>query len=867
MTRSTSLSVPVLLLAAAAAPLRGQELTRLEAFYGSSQPTALCAAADEQRVYVADGATVTILDTSTLPSIPLAAIAQVPVNASIANLLADVAPNDTLYIAGGTFGLLKMSTTESGSCDPCTIGTPGGCHPVTVLDDDDHGTPAPGDNEKACLDVAFVGGQYLVATFGARDKNEVRLYDLATVRAATGPVTPLATATIGGHGNPLYAGPAHALAVRASKVYVALGGQGLARVDFANPLAPVVVQGPVFGPAGNPFPGQPGDVRDVVAVSGRLYAAVDGMGLAEIDLGVAWNATTPVNLMPLADTAGDPRYPYRLDAVVTTGSDFTLAVACNAAPAMAHEAIPFSPWGAMSFDVGPGNLPSTPLDGAATVLLEFPGTQAAGVSPTNVREVATGEWQGLRLHRGTGTTLSYELHKGTVLVRDVDGFNTVVGRRPQGALYGKSPPRIGALLSAPRLLLTSVDGYPLSGPFLSTCAAGCIETIDPVPGESSNLSVIADFDAQWFDASTPGYSWLLRGRKDKGWWLMMISPGAPCGGTPPSWLQWRLMSAPDQYGLEGRLAFLGHIDDAWDNDLLLATRTGTRDGLCAYSRSGLVAAALANMPAPGQTQGPDLACGVGGAVCPVFTADTHPEFAGWQHGCTQLPCGTISDHFAGKVFNLDCATVQLFDPVTGAPRWAVATAAGYHSRDPNDPVLAAGGVVDPAFHLHAMAVLHDLGNSPATPTVLARLYSTTSPGNATDVATTTVNGSSYAVVTDYGGHVHVFDVTTAYATPGAILLPAATWTLPTNPYDGLHDNATEVVIDQFQDGGIQRTLAYVACYRRGVEVLELTNLPQVTRVATLDTPGITEGVALRRIGAQKRLLVACRSGGVQVFAP
>lgn len=361
---------------------------------------------------------------------------------------------------------------------------------------------------------------------------------------------------------------------------------------------------------------------------------------------------------------------------------------------------------------------------------------------------------------------------------------------------------------------------------------------------------------------------MLYGRQGGGWWLNLFQPGDFCNSLSPTWVQWKLDSAPDQYGLVGRLAFEGHVDDAWNSDLILCTRTGTRDGLVAYSRSQLTQAALANMPAAGIAEGPALSCGGAPSICPVFAADTHPEFTGWtQPGCGPPPCGAVKTHFSARVFNLDCDTFRLFDPSSGTHKWVSATACGYHSRDPNDPFLSAGTMVGGAFYEHCMLVLHDLTTNPNSPHLLAKLYGTTSPGNATDVKAVTVGGSEYVVATDFAGHVQVFDVTGAFSSPGSIITPVSVWTLPLNPYDGLYDNASELEIDQYAEGGTKRTTAYVACYRRGVEVLDLTNLPTITRITTLDTPGIAEGVKIRRMGGTKRLLVACRAGGVQIFSP
>ncbi|MBL8896392.1 MAG: hypothetical protein JNM84_02135 [Planctomycetes bacterium] len=842
-----------------------QALTRLESSYGSSASTALHASSDGQRIYVADGATVTILDAAST-AVPMPTVAQVPVFAQISQLLLD--PTEPqLYIAGGSHGLLKMHTAEAASCDPCTIGKQGGCHPVVVLDDDDPATTSAQDNEKFCLGLAVLGGQYLVATFGARDLNEVRIYALATLRAATSPISPLSIASIPPHPNSAFRGPAHALAVRASRAYVALGGQGLARVDFAIPTAPSVIQGPVFGPANNPFPGQTGDVRSVAIARGRLYATVDGLGMAEIWLGAPWSPNVAVNLIPMQDAAGFPHYPIRLSALEQGSEDFLLGVAVNSAPAMAADAAPFNSWGAVSYDVAPGNLPTTPAEGAQTGLIVMSGSQSSGVQVSSQVFIGTQEWQGLQLRAGPQAPWSYELHKGTVQVRDLGGSYAVIASRNIAVLRGKNPARVGFSEANPRLLLTTTDYYPNQGPFLATCTPGCIDAFATPPGGVSDFGVITNFDAQWIEPSIPGASWLLRGRKSGGWWLQLLQTNGICGGVLPSWYEWRVDTSPDSYGLTGRLGYFGHKNDAWDPDLLLATRTATRDGLVAYSRSRLAQVALQNPPPPTSIQGPALSCQTAPGSCEVWRLDTHPEFKGWNHGCSSFPCDAIREHFSARVLNLDCDTAQIFDPSSGSTKWIVATAAGYHSRDPQDPLLGLGSNPDGAFYTSAMLTVHDLSTVPISPSPLLRLYSSTKPGNATDVKIVTVASGTWVLASDYAGHLQCFDITGLGSGTGGVVTSSAIWTLPLNLYDGLHDNASEVEVDTFVESGTTRTLAYVACYRRGVEVLDLTNLPIITKVATLDTPGLAEGVKLRSFAGSKRLLVACRAGGVHIFAP
>jgi len=274
----------------------------------------------------------------------------------------------------------------------------------------------------------------------------------------------------------------------------------------------------------------------------------------------------------------------------------------------------------------------------------------------------------------------------------------------------------------------------------------------------------------------------------------------------------------------------------------------------------------AAVPPTRGNKGPDI------TVAPTYMLDTHPEFEGWTPAActcppTDPPCGArVQGHFGSRVLTLGCETFELFDPAASQMRWVSATASGYHSRDPADCFLGAGTMTDAAMFRHALVVLHDLGTDPSAPRLLAKLYGADATGNATDVEPWTIGGRTYVFAADFGGRVLVFDVTDVFQAPAAsIVMPIAAWNAPPNALDGLHENATEIEIDEVTSGTDTRVLAYVAFYRRGVVVLDVSAPASPQLVATLDTPGLAEGVRIRRGGATD-LLVADRMGGVRIYA-
>jgi hypothetical protein len=145
-------------------------------------------------------------------------------------------------------------------------------------------------------------------------------------------------------------------------------------------------------------------------------------------------------------------------------------------------------------------------------------------------------------------------------------------------------------------------------------------------------------------------------------------------------------------------------------------------------------------------------------------------------------------------------------------------------------------------------------------------------GSAIAVRTADIGGRTWAAVADIAGAVHVFDVSSDVlypnASPGAsddpttALTPSGTgWACPPNVYDGFRDNLIDLEVDG--------TRAYLANGRRGITVLDLSNplMPRELAGSPIDTPGLAEGLILRRTTGGTTLLLGDARGGARLYIP
>src|SRR5436190_4123018 len=262
----SSMARLALLVAAAmlGARLVAQDLSVPRAFHGFGDPSALAVNAAQTRAYVGESAGVAVLDVGTLvvPMPVPAVLARIPVDASVIALTLDEA-NQRLLVAGGSFGLLSIDLASPSL-------------PVTARDD---------VGDLVCFEVALAAN-HVIAVFGAQNSSLLRVYDRSTLAL-------VGSAPLGG-------GTAFAAALDGAFAYVAMGTGGLTRVDLTNPAAGVVQPGPVFPVA---VFGEPARARDIAITNGRIYAAVDGLGLVAMRTSLPWGPATPFAVTALTGPA------------------------------------------------------------------------------------------------------------------------------------------------------------------------------------------------------------------------------------------------------------------------------------------------------------------------------------------------------------------------------------------------------------------------------------------------------------------------------------------------------------------------------------------------------------------------------------
>lgn len=521
-----------------------QDLSVPRAFHGFGDPSALAINAAATRAYVGESAAVAILDLSALASpLPASAVlARVPVDASIVGLTLDE-PNQRLFVAGGSFGLLRMDLASA-------------TFPLTTIDD-------PGD--EVCFEVGLTA-THVLAVFGARNASLLRLYDRTTL-------APVASLGLG-------AGTAFALTVEGTFAYVAMGIGGLTRVDFANPAAPVLQPGPVF-PVG--VFGEPARARDITVDNGRLYIAADGLGLVATRTSLPWGPGLTWSSFPLQGSAGGgpaPLYGFR----VAADGNFVYVGATSKA-GREHDGGPFTSFGPMNFSLAVGGVvtPSPLADSDALVVFQLGATGLAQVQQTNV----TGFWREL-VARGNRI---YDVHAfAGFVVRNAAAVGSVLASH-----HGTVNLPAEALLSRrdPDVVLSGQDG---SGPhYMGLLDLGDPDAIAAIPGTSAQGSFGLWFDAQWPDAN-PDREWFV-GSGDDTYQLRRFDATQPGLGH-----FWNVPSPDDpQPGFNnGRNYFLSWLD----GDLLLLTRGGTRWGFVGYSKSALQAEAAIRPPGSTLTTAP-----------------------------------------------------------------------------------------------------------------------------------------------------------------------------------------------------------------------------------------------------------------------
>lgn len=518
------------------ASLAAQDLTTLRGLYGFGDASALAINAAETRAYVGESAAVSILDLTTL-AVPLpasAVLARFSIDAAVEHLELDES-QQRLLVAGGSFGLLSVDLSSSN---------------YTVTTHEDLG-------DLVCLDVEVTAG-HVLAVFGADNASQLRVYDRTTM-------TLVSTAA-------LATGTAFAVASDGAFAYVALGTGGLARVDLSNPAAPIVQQGPVL-----PISvfGEPARARDIAVAGGRVYAAVDALGLVAVRTSLPWSSTTPYGSLPINGAQGAstaPLYAHRIDAV---GS--LIYVGADTKAGREIDGGPFTSYGPMSYNLEVGGVvtPSPLADSDALVVFQQGGAGLVQVQQVDV----PAPWRALVAHPNR----VYDTHAFTgTFVRDAASLGTALASF-RGTVY--QPAEAFLSLRNPDLVLSGQDGA--SSAYVGLLDISVPDAITAVPNTSSPGSFGLWFDAHWLDTQ-PTREWFIANASDS-WRLYRFDAAQPSATKG-----WIVVSPDDPLpGFNnGRNYWLSWLD----NDLLLLTRGGTRYGFVGYSRSALQAAANAATP-------------------------------------------------------------------------------------------------------------------------------------------------------------------------------------------------------------------------------------------------------------------------------
>jgi hypothetical protein len=91
-----------------------------------------------------------------------------------------------------------------------------------------------------------------------------------------------------------------------------------------------------------------------------------------------------------------------------------------------------------------------------------------------------------------------------------------------------------------------------------------------------------------------------------------------------------------------------------------------------------------------------------------------------------------------------------------------------------------------------------------------------------------------------------------------VLTPTATLAFDRDPYDGSPPDVVDVVIEG--------DYAYLALSRSGVGVVDISDPLTPTLVVVLDTPGLAQGLALRRDSLDRpQLLVGDSRAGIRLY--
>jgi hypothetical protein len=859
----------------------------------------LCAglSPDHRLAFVSEGASLAVLDVSSSAlSDAVCLKTRLPLDVSCFAILP---VDERVFLAAGKLGLYAL-TTCAHLGDTCSAGCP--AYPLEAID------AVPG---KVCIALAIAhgsaAGDLLLALYSAKDDSELRVYDLADPH--------LVRAIVPVQGGP--ATQAFALAVDPTDpnhAYAALGRGGLVRISLQDLAHVAVDQGPIFAQPDQVWYGDPASARDLSIAGGFLYAAIDKGGLAEIDLAAPWSGDMPYDYQTLGCGPNTAAFAYRVSTVTDDTGRILIGVGTHEGSGQDMDGGPFSLVGAWSFDLVVGNVPDAPpgspigCDPRLFLFTRTPGGSGGGAAcsaPTPCL-VATldgfpTEWRSLALRRQGSHYQACECRRQEFRVMDLGtnpfsasdvayvevgvsmsiGLGTINGAvsslNPDVLFLGNDP--LGTLFAGvPRVDAgeTTIDVVPNTNGLCASPVPGTVycDTRSAVVGTPNPYLGGLFCSAHWIDTADSAREWIVGGivgvwdqcvppcaYSDQwcesiwkspavvpprpGWTVVSVHPNIT-NGSAWQFQWWQLLSPANDDGNAGRNYIGSAIDARPGSTLLHLTRACIREGYIVCDGADLATVAD-GLCTSANGRGQEIAAHW------MHLMPTHFEFAPGSKGC---------DEAVNFALTMSCHVFPV--TVGGVQRWVAAIAAGY----PCNPCAEAAWT---PYYQRAMVVLYDVTDvDEQTPPTLLRLAfgPEGTQGNAMAVRTATIAGRTYALVADLGGRLLVFDVS------GDVLFPApanpsqpstalgtlSSWTCPLSAFDGYREDAIDVEVELPH--------AYLATGRRGVTVLDVgTNIlqPHEIGASPILTPGLAEGVVLRKVDGQSTLIVGDARAGLRLL--
>jgi hypothetical protein len=386
---------------------------------------------------------------------------------------------------------------------------------------------------------------------------------------------------------------------------------------------------------------------------------------------------------------------------------------------------------------------------------------------------------------------------------------------------------------------------------------------------------------------------------DVGWFLVSMKTGTIGSTSPPSisnavmkW--WQLDSLVNSSEKAEFVTYLSSQRDPRSQPVHLQVpkyihclRGGSDRGLKIYKTADLTASASGTCNGLGRGQGEH--------ITPALAREalTHVELETPLMGqacIVNVPCSPGHEIAPRNLWNNRTDVFAVTDP-SGNQRWVVAVAAGFVATESTgQPAGCLWGIhygrSMTAFYDVSAAVLDQV--PPPTPPPLFPLKIALGPdpssdptqrGHAWAVKVKTYTspspfaGRSFAFVADLLGRLLVFEVSGSELFPGAIspylplinnpttnkFLPlAGSLTFPTDPSDLMNTNCIDLELDG--------NYLYCSLGRIGIGIVDVTTPPSPSLSAVIDTPGIAEGLAMRKDEFNHdQLVVGDTRGGMRLY--